>query len=362
MEKNNIKKPYLLVDSSYVSFHRFFSTLIWFSNVYPHVETSDDYDWSENETFMNHFDETYMKNLLKFRNMYNIPFENMIIVRDCPRETIWRMNLYPEYKGNRKNTCSYKNKRYNIGNIFRHIYNVLYPKLIEQYGFKLVKVENAEADDVIAVLSTKIRNMDKSRLVVIISNDNDYLQLVNEKTLIWSLQNKLLNTKVDMTADEILLKKILKGDDSDNIPSIVGNMNEDGLLQLIKDSGKLENWLNEHSKKDIFENNRKLIDFNFIPDNIRDNIVNHCIEIIPEIEESVQKEQEEKSQKGILVNFPTEFWKNLDKIKVKTKTGLHVVNNYYNRPNYRKTYLQYKNYGFRRFTNFNYATEQYYLN
>jgi len=45
--------------------------------------------------------------------------------------------------------------------------------------------------------------MDRNRLVVIISNDNDYLQLVNEKTLIWSLQNKLLNTKVEMTAEEI---------------------------------------------------------------------------------------------------------------------------------------------------------------
>jgi 5'-3' exonuclease len=310
---------------------------------------------------MNHFDETYMKNLLKFRSMYNIPFENMIIVRDCPRETIWRMNLFPEYKGNRKNTCAYKNKRYNIGNIFKHIYNELYPKLIEQYGFKLIKVENAEADDVIAVLATQIRKIDKNRLVVIISNDNDYLQLVNEKTLIWSLQNRLLNTKVDMTADEILLKKILKGDDSDNIPSIVGSMSETNIIELIKDSSKLEKWLMEHSKKDVFENNQRLIDFSFIPDNIKQNILNQCLDIIPEIKESVEdmKKVDEKP-KGVLVDFPTEFWKNMDKIKVKTKTGIFVFNNYY-RTNYRRNYLNYKNYGFRRYTNFNYASEQYYF-
>ena len=29
----NSKKPYLLIDSSYVSFHRFFSTLIWYNNI-----------------------------------------------------------------------------------------------------------------------------------------------------------------------------------------------------------------------------------------------------------------------------------------------------------------------------------------
>ena len=40
----NNKKPYLLVDSSYVSFHRFFSTLIWFTNVYPNNEIDDEYD------------------------------------------------------------------------------------------------------------------------------------------------------------------------------------------------------------------------------------------------------------------------------------------------------------------------------
>jgi 5'-3' exonuclease len=122
----NTKKPFLLIDSSYVSFHRFFSTLIWYNNIYQ-KEEENDYDWSENQIFMKYFNETYMKSLLKFKAIYNVPFNQMIIVRDCPRETIWRMSIYPEYKATRKNTCSYKNKKYNIGNIFKHIYNKLYP-------------------------------------------------------------------------------------------------------------------------------------------------------------------------------------------------------------------------------------------
>jgi len=299
--------------------------------------------------------------------MYNIPFENMIIVRDCPRETIWRMNLYPEYKGTRKNTCAYKNKKYNIGNIFKHIYHDLYPKIQEQYGFKLIKVENAEADDVIAVLANQIRKIDKNRLVVIISNDNDYLQLVNEKTLIWSLQNKLLNTKVEMTAEEILLKKILKGDESDNIPSIVGSMSEQNVLELIKSDDKLQEWLVNNNKSDIFENNRKLIDFGFIPDNIKNNILKQCIEVIPEIKENVKLEEEikeeiqvekEEKPKGILVDFPKEFWKNMNTIKIKTRSGIYVVNNYRSNFINHRNYLQ-KNY--RRYNNYNYATEQYYF-
>jgi len=342
----NNKKPYLLIDSSYVSFHRFFSTLIWFTNVYPHIEIDDEYDWSLNEIFMKHFDDTYMKNLIKYKNMYNIPNENMIIIRDCPRETIWRMNIYPEYKGTRKNTCTYKNKKYNIGNIFRHIYNVLYPKLEKIHNFKLLKVENAEADDIIAIFANKIREMDKSRLVVIISNDNDYLQLVNEKTLIWSLQNKLLNTKVEMTADEILLKKILKGDECDNIPSIVGNMSDIKINELVKDNNKLVDWLNQNNKNNIFDNNRQLIDFKYIPELIKNNIIDQMISTIPEIKENIEVIDEAPVNNNIFLNFPKEFWKETDEVKVKSVNGFHIVKNC----KYKNTYLD----------QYHYVSENYY--
>lgn len=137
-------------------------------------------------------------------------------------------------------------------------------------------MDNAEADDIIAVLANKIYREDKNRLIVIISNDNDYLQLVNDKTLIWSLQNKLLNSKVEMTSNEMLMRKILKGDEGDNIPSIVGNMSEKDINELIQNQEKFESWLNTNDKRKLFENNQKLIDFNFIPDEIRGSILDSC--------------------------------------------------------------------------------------
>lgn len=358
-----VKKPYLLVDSSYVSFHRFFSTLIWYNNIHPEDEVNDDYDWLENQVFMKHFDDTYMKNLLKFKNMYNIPFENMIVVRDCPRETIWRMNLYPEYKANRKNTCSYKNKKYNIGNIFKHIYNNLYPQLEKQYGFRILKVENAEADDIIAVLANKIRELDKNRLVVIISNDNDYLQLVNEKTLIWSLQHKLLNTKVETTAEEILLKKVLKGDDSDNIPSLVGNMSEKDFNEIIKDPKKLNEWLNSHpDKKDAYMNNRKLIDFQYIPDEIRNSILNECKNFFPVPEIKAIEKPEIKVEVEVEVKSITpEYWANPPVVKLKNSNYNYYPQKYKIPQN--KTYspyINYRNYGNSCYNNISYYSQNRY--
>lgn len=371
----NLKKPYLLVDSSYVSFHRFFSTLIWYNNMYPDQEICDDYEWVENEIFMKHFDESYMKNLLKFKNMYNVPFENMIIVRDCPRETIWRMNIFREYKATRKNTCNYKNKKFSVGNIFKHIYNNLYPKLEEQYKFKIIKVENAEADDVIAVLTNRIREIDKSRLVVIISNDNDYLQLVNEKTLIWSLQNKLLNTKVEISAEEILLKKILKGDESDNIPSIVGHMSDKDLMEIIKDKVKLDKWLNVNTeRKNMFLENQKLIDFKFIPEEIKNAVLKECNEFLPVIDSEnkkpeIKEEVEEviKIKAKIIINDPKIIHNQNIPPKVRniSKTFISNFANYrnYGNPHHHKQVAMSNAFFQNRYKNrsINFATEDYYI-
>jgi len=371
----NLKKSYLLVDSSYVSFHRFFSTLIWYNNMYPDQEICDDGEWVENEIFMKHFDESYMKNLLKFKNMYNVPFENMIIVRDCPRETIWRMNIFREYKATRKNTCNYKNKKFSVGNIFKHIYNNLYPKLEEQYKFKIIKVENAEADDVIAVLTNRIREIDKSRLVVIISNDNDYLQLVNEKTLIWSLQNKLLNTKVEISAEEILLKKILKGDESDNIPSIVGHMSDKDLMEIIKDKVKLDKWLNVNTeRKNMFLENQKLIDFKFIPEEIKNAVLKECNEFLPVIDSEnkkpeIKEEVEEviKIKAKIIINDPKIIHNQNIPPKVRniSKTFISNFANYrnYGNPHHHKQVAMSNAFFQNRYKNrsINFATEDYYI-
>ena len=84
------------------------------------------------------------------------------------------MNIYTEYKATRKNTCNFKNKKFNIGSIFKHIYSKLYPEIEKRYNLKIVKFNNAEADDVIAIITKRIHSIDKNRLIVIITNDNDY--------------------------------------------------------------------------------------------------------------------------------------------------------------------------------------------
>jgi hypothetical protein len=142
-----------------------------------------------------------------------------------------------------------------------------------------------------------------------------------------------------MTAEEILLKKILRGDECDNIPSIVGNMSEHKLNELIKDSRKLQDWLILNNKDASFQNNQKLIDFKCIPELIKFNITKQIMDNIPEMSENTGIGVEIPVLSPIFLNLPKEFWKESDELKVKAANGYHYIkkckyNKFYDDLNY----------------------------
>jgi hypothetical protein len=148
-----------------------------------------------------------------------------------------------------------------------------------------------------------------------------------------------------MTAEEILLKKILRGDECDNIPSIVGNMSENKLNELVKDSKKLQDWLILNNKDAFFQNNQKLIDFKYIPELIKNNITQQIIDTIPEMSDSVVISIDIPVLSPIFMNLPKEFWKEADDLKVKSAEGYHYIK----KCKYNKFY-----------DDLNYVTENYY--
>ena len=268
------RKISVLVDLSYMVFYRFFSTQIKFLKKYPDFDWDEEYNWAENEEFITDFEKNFLSSLNRLSNKFRIPDENIIFVRDCPREKIWRLEYYKEYKGTRKNTCKFRNKNLSVGFVFRYTYQVILPKILEERKFHLIRVESAEADDVIGVLVRKIQNSSNFRSVIIVANDNDYLQLVNNSTYIWSLTNKLLNDKIKVSPKLELLNKIIHGDVSDNIPpciETIENYKDREVLQSIIEYPELlkEYLETDEDFKKQFELNRSLIDFNYIPDEIK---------------------------------------------------------------------------------------------
>ena len=203
------------------------------------------------------------------------------LVRDTRREDVWRKEISKDYKDGRKSKMAFKNKGKNkekdnsvyidIKQIFIYTYNVIFPKLVERFGVKIIKIPKAEADDVIAVISQEVPDHIK---IIIISQDHDFLQLLNRKNLdIYSLYDEHLNDKIaDTTAEQFLLKKIISGDKTDNIPGCINNKKK--IEYYMSNPDQFDKLLDESPELlERFNRNRILIDFAYIPEDIRNDVI-----------------------------------------------------------------------------------------
>ena len=122
----------------------------------------------------------------------------IMVGRDCPRAEIWRMKIFPEYKGTRD---TYEDDpSTNPGSFFKIAYK---EKLFEECGGTILKHDNLEADDCIALTTRYIRKAYPNSNIYIIANDHDYLQLlynenINVKVYFKGYKTDLYATNLDL--------------------------------------------------------------------------------------------------------------------------------------------------------------------
>jgi 5'-3' exonuclease len=91
----------------------------------------------------------------------------------------------------------------------------------------LMSIDNIEADDTIAYLTTEVFRP-KGSEVIIMSDDKDFIQLINEKTSVWRPVEKKyytpkeVNDKFGVPSHNFIHYKVFMGDGSDNIKGING--------------------------------------------------------------------------------------------------------------------------------------------
>jgi 5'-3' exonuclease len=201
---------------------------------------------------------------------------DIVLSEDSPLDESFRKTLYPEYKANRKLMVH----KYNVPVIKRYVLNVIFKELEieERYGYRIVKVDGCESDDIIAVL---MRRFDNYALRVILSSDKDFLQLdgVYQYTMSGMpverkiVSNNLAKTEYPMTPNEFLLWKIIRGDVSDNIRNVFSGYGEIKAYQLMRDKNTLRRMLSESQESyNRFMLNRKLIDFREIPKELEEKV------------------------------------------------------------------------------------------
>ena len=163
---------------------------------------------------------------------------HIAVAFDVSRKT-FRTDIFPEYKANRSSTPDE----------FRSQMSYLH-ELVSAFGIQQFEIEGYEADDIIATI-TKRAEKEKCE-ILICTGDRDSFQLVNERTTILypkrgvsemaRMTPEAVITKYGMSAEQYPDFAALRGDPSDNLPSVPG-VGEKTAAKWIVDFGSLKNLL-----------------------------------------------------------------------------------------------------------------------
>jgi len=152
----------------------------------------------------------------------------VIVVYDGAGGSQRRRKIHPDYKSNRT-----PGKRITRWDAFKNAteekeaMKIQFSRLIEYLDVlpvNVISIDRIEADDTIAYIAHTLMDED----VTILSADQDFLQLVNERITVWSPTKKKFYTPrmvmddYGVPAHNFLMYKVLMGDKSDNIEGVKG--------------------------------------------------------------------------------------------------------------------------------------------
>jgi len=189
----------------------------------------------------------------------------------------WRRDIFPFYKKNRKQER--ENSKYDWDEVFS-VLNIIRDEIRDHFPYKVLQVEGAEADDVIASLVHMESDKSDPKATLILSADKDFIQL--HKFDFVKQYDPIRNRWIEHEDPvQYLQEHIIKGDRSDGIPNILtcddaivtgkpqkkmskekitslASMNPQDFTNFIR----LRNW----------KRNSQLIDLNQIPVEVTDKI------------------------------------------------------------------------------------------
>lgn len=200
----------------------------------------------------------------KFKNQ----FKSLIIATDD--KSYWRKTIFPFYKCKRKLNRENSNLDWNL--IFNSL-DSLKLDIKNNFYYKFLQVNNAEADDIIATLT---KNYQSQENILIVSSDKDFKQLHNQNVKQFSPN---LNAFISEKNPQLFLKtEIIKGQSKDSIPNILSP--DSHIANSIRQKPITKKILNHYLEQNLYESNDpfiirniNLLDFNFIPENIQNDIL-----------------------------------------------------------------------------------------
>ena len=207
------------------------------------------------------------------------------VVLCCDNRKYWRKEYFPFYKAGRKKTREKSDLDWHL------IFDMLAKfkvELRENFPYKVIDVEGAEADDIIGTLVPRHAPHEK---ILILSSDGDFLQLQQYGSNVkqYNPSQKKFVKSIDPLLE--LKEKIIRGDKGDGIPNIFSPSDcfVRDLRQKPITKGMLDKILNEDlthpnwtaDAVSGFSRNKILIDLTQIPSEIKEKIINTYEETVP---------------------------------------------------------------------------------
>jgi 5'-3' exonuclease len=257
---------YILIDGSYFIFYRYFALLNWWKFSKKDLPLGIPI---ENEEFVAKFKKICVLKINELSSLLSIKDPIIIVGKDCKREKIWRMNIFPAYKGTRTNNG------FEGGPFFK----LAYDSIFKDAGVKhILKHKSLEADDCIAIAAKELVK-NPNNTITIITSDTDYLQLIRPRIQIFNLKIKPIQTDKNSTGDsnKDLFIKIVKGDKSDNIPKIFNRCGKKKIDYYYANPSALFDELETLQLTENFHRNKTLIDFCNIPDDLVKEFTDECL-------------------------------------------------------------------------------------
>lgn len=222
---------------------------------------------------------TVLNTIRQYKHQFrHVDHGGFVICCDSPKN--WRKESFPEYKANRKKRRETDSTDWT--SLFEFLHQMI-ADLQEYFPYKVMRVERAEADDIIAVLTQE----EMKNPTTIISSDKDFIQLQKyEGVQQWS---PLTKSFVKGNPEESLWEKLIKGDVGDGVPNILSSddtLITEGKRQRPVSKKKMELWKTDRSDwnedmKRNFNRNEMMVDLEKTPESIRINIINQFREQVP---------------------------------------------------------------------------------
>jgi hypothetical protein len=247
--------------------------------------------------------ESEVKNLIRhvtlstiksYKKKYGKEYGEMVIC--CDGRKYWRKEYFEYYKASRKKNREASDLDWKL--IFDTL-SEMREDLRTYFPYRVIHVDRAEADDVIAVMAKYLQEnllvqeglVEESQKILILSSDKDFKQLQLYPTVKqWSPMQKKYVTATKQEIRDFMIEHIVKGDTGDGIPNIFSK--DDvfviGERQKVCSAKRLAEFIengesacrNDDEKRN-WKRNSVLVAFENIPPDVSEDIIKAYLNTTP---------------------------------------------------------------------------------